>query len=65
MPRRPISAEAIRDVTDILDPLPVVTPAQIALARWIADEYLASLSQAMRLMLPPGLEARTFLVHQP
>jgi primosomal protein N' (replication factor Y) len=56
-----LSPEAIRDVTDILDPLPVVTPAQIALARWIADEYLASLSQAMRLMLPPDLEARTFL----
>ncbi|MBN1136754.1 MAG: primosomal protein N', partial [Anaerolineae bacterium] len=56
-----LSPEAIREVTDILDPLPVVTPAQIALARWIADEYLASLSQAMRLMLPPGLEARTFL----
>ncbi len=53
---------AIRDVTEILDPLPVVTQAQIELARWIAREYLAPLSQSMRLMLPPGLEARTFIV---
>ena len=65
LPPPALSAEAIRDVTDILDPLPVVTPAQITLARWIAHEYLASLSQAMRLMLPPGLEARTFLCISP
>jgi len=52
----------IRDVTEILDPLPVVTSIQIELGRWIADSYLAPLSQAMRLMLPPGLEARTFVV---
>ena len=51
----------IRDVTDLLDPLPVVTPAQIALARWIAHEYLAPLNQAIRLVLPPDLEARTFV----
>ncbi|MEJ2212087.1 MAG: primosomal protein N' [Anaerolineae bacterium] len=52
----------IREVSDILDPLPVVTPAQIELARWIADEYLAPLNQAIRLMLPPGIEARTFVL---
>jgi primosomal protein N' (replication factor Y) len=56
------SGTAIREVTEILDPLPVVTPAQIELARWVAREYLAPLSQSMRLMLPPGLEARTFIV---
>ena len=55
----------IREVIEILDPLPVVTPAQIALARWIADEYLAPLNQAIRLMLPPDLEARTYVVVRP
>ena len=53
---------AIREVTEILDPLPVVTQAQIELAHWVAREYLAPLNQSMRLMLPPGLEARTFIV---
>jgi primosomal protein N' (replication factor Y) len=52
----------IRDVDELLDPLPVVTPTQIELARWIADACLEPLSQAMRLMLPPGLEERTFIV---
>ncbi|GAG28921.1 unnamed protein product, partial [marine sediment metagenome] len=54
--------DAIRDVAEILDPLPVVTSTQIDLARWIADEYLEPLRQAMRLMLPPGMEARTSIV---
>jgi primosomal protein N' (replication factor Y) len=54
--------ESIRDVAEILDPLPVVTPVQIDLARWIADEYLSALSGAVRLLLPPALEARTFIV---
>jgi primosomal protein N' (replication factor Y) len=57
-----LSSEAIRDVAEILDPLPVVTPIQIDLARWLADEYLAPLSRAMRLMLPPALEDRTTIV---
>jgi primosomal protein N' (replication factor Y) len=42
--------------------LPVVTSFQIELARWIAGEYLAPLSQALRLMLPPGLHERTFVM---
>jgi len=52
----------ILDVTEILDSLPVVTPVQIELGRWISSSYLAPLGQAMRLMLPPGLESRTYLV---
>jgi primosomal protein N' (replication factor Y) (superfamily II helicase) len=52
----------IREVDGILDPHPVVTATQITLARWIADEYLEALNQAMRLMLPPGLEGRTFVL---
>ncbi|MGD2205858.1 MAG: primosomal protein N' [Anaerolineae bacterium] len=55
----------IRDVVEILDPLPVVTPVQIELALWIASEYLEPLSQAVRLMLPPGLESRTSIVVTP
>ncbi len=54
--------ESIRDVAEVLDPLPAVTPVQIELAQWIAERYLAPLSLALRLMLPPGLESRTFVV---
>ncbi len=54
--------QSIREVAEILDPLPVTTSIQIRLARWIAEQYLAPLSLALRLMLPPGLESRTYIV---
>ncbi|MFN8418436.1 MAG: primosomal protein N' [Anaerolineae bacterium] len=37
---------------------PVVTPAQIALAQWLAAETASSLSACLWLMLPPGLAKR-------
>ncbi len=36
-------------------PEPVLTPVQIELAQWIAEVYVAPLSEAVRLFLPPGL----------
>jgi len=36
-------------------PQPVLTPAQIELSFWIADYYVAPLSEAVKLFLPPGL----------
>ena len=61
-PPEDLPRDAIRDVAEILDPLPIVTPPQIELAGWIATAYLAPLNQSMRLMLPPGLEDRTMIV---
>lgn len=40
-------------------PEPVLTPAQLTLAAWIADYYLASFVNAIKLFLPPGLLTRT------
>ena len=39
-------------------PEPVLTPAQLDLARWIAQEYVAPVSEAVKLFLPPGLLAK-------
>lgn len=36
-------------------PHPVLTPAQIELAFWMADYYIAPLSETIKLLLPPGL----------
>ncbi len=55
---------ALRDHTEItqtkpiqaiLDPLPVVNPSQIALARWMSERYLAPIGSCLWLMLTPGL----------
>jgi primosomal protein N' (replication factor Y) len=43
-----------RPVRSLVDPEPVLSPEQIALARWMSDEYLASLHECLELMLPPG-----------
>jgi primosomal protein N' (replication factor Y) len=44
-----------KPVISVIDPLPVLRPWQIALARWMSDYYLAPLNACVRLMLPPGL----------
>ncbi len=55
---------ALRDHTEItqtkpiqaiLDPIPVVNPSQIALARWMSNRYLAPIGSCLWLMLTPGL----------
>ncbi len=46
--------EQTKPITAILDPLPVVTPHQIAVARWMAERYLAPVGLCLWLWLPPG-----------
>jgi primosomal protein N' len=43
-----------RPVTAILDPIPVLTAAQLKLARWLSHEYLAPLATCVKFFLPPG-----------
>jgi primosomal protein N' (replication factor Y) len=44
-----------RPVESLVDPQPVLTTEQIALARWMRGEYLASLHEGLELLLPPGM----------
>jgi primosomal protein N' (replication factor Y) (superfamily II helicase) len=44
-----------RAVESLLDPLPVFTPSQLHLAKWMADYYRATLDSCLSAMLPPGL----------
>jgi primosomal protein N' (replication factor Y) len=46
---------ATRPVARLARPDPVLTQAQLALAAWIADTYVAPFSEAVKLFLPPGL----------
>jgi primosomal protein N' (replication factor Y) len=49
------SVAETKEVIDLLDPLPVLTPAQIALAETMAQQTLNSLAAMVKLMLPSGL----------
>ncbi len=44
-----------RPVESLVDPAPVLTSAQLELARWISQTSLAPLGECLGLMLPPGL----------
>ncbi len=44
-----------RPIESLVDPRPVVTREQIALARWMRKEYVAALHECLELMLPPGM----------
>jgi primosomal protein N' (replication factor Y) len=47
-----------RPVEGLVDRDPVIGKAQLALARWMSDTYLASLADCVRLFIPPGLSRR-------
>ncbi len=48
--------EKTRDIDEIVDPRPYLSPRHIELAHWIARTYLCSLNDAVQLMLPSGVE---------
>ena len=52
------SLKQVSPIEGLIDPEPVLTPAQIDLARWMAHTYLASPIECLVLMLPPGLSKR-------
>ncbi len=51
-----------RDIEEIVDREPVLSPVQIELARWMSDYYLAPLLDCLRVMLPPGIEQQAVLM---
>ena len=54
-----------RPVSAILDERPVVNAAQLALANWLAREYLAPLPTVLRHFLPPGANRQPLTVVEP
>ena len=52
------SVEETREIDSLIESQPVLSPVQIALARWLADYYLCPTFEAVALMLPPGFERR-------
>jgi len=52
------SVEETREIASVIEPRPLLSPAQVLLARWISEYYLSPLFDAVALMLPPGFERR-------
>ena len=52
----PVETKAISRLSR---PLPVLTPAQLDMAFWIADYYVAPVSESVKLFLTPGLLSKS------
>jgi primosomal protein N' (replication factor Y) len=47
-----------REIIDVIEPKPLLSPARVMLARWISEYYLSPLFDAVALMLPPKFERK-------
>lgn len=56
------AVEETREIAGVIEPIPLLSPVQISLSRWLSDYYLASLFESVALMLPPGFERRLITV---
>lgn len=57
------SVAQVRAAISLLDALPVLTPAQIELARWMSGYYLQPLAAFIGLMLPAGLNRQADVLY--
>jgi primosomal protein N' (replication factor Y) len=55
---RPPEVGRIKEIAELLDPLPAFTPKLIELGRWISRYYLAPIGESFRAMLPPEVGLR-------
>jgi primosomal protein N' (replication factor Y) (superfamily II helicase) len=55
--RSPIVAR-VKEIADLIDSCPALTPKLIELGHWISRYYLAPIGEAFRAMLPPEIELR-------
>ena len=61
----PVAQEReMREVEALAYPDPVVSPRQVALARWMSATYLAPLADCLNVMLPPGLWMKPRAVYE-
>ncbi|MEE8205041.1 MAG: primosomal protein N', partial [Dehalococcoidales bacterium] len=53
------SVEETKEIAGVIEPRLVVSPARLALARWLSEYYLSPTFDAVALMLSPGFERKT------
>jgi primosomal protein N' (replication factor Y) len=48
----------LREISEVMDPVPALPPKLLELGHWISRYYLAPIGEAFRAMLPPEIELR-------
>jgi primosomal protein N' (replication factor Y) (superfamily II helicase) len=55
---RPPDLARIKEIAEVMDPVPALPPKLIELGHWISRYYVAPIGEAFRAMLPPEIELR-------
>jgi primosomal protein N' (replication factor Y) len=48
----------LKEIAEVLDAIPALSPRLIELGRWVASYYLAPIGETLRAMLPPSVELK-------
>jgi primosomal protein N' (replication factor Y) (superfamily II helicase) len=48
----------VKEIAELMDPLPALPPKLIALGQWVSRYYVAPIGETFRAMLPPEVELR-------
>lgn len=54
---RSLQGYEVKEITQVMDAEPIVTPQQLRLWQWIADYYLSPIGDVYKAALPAGLKA--------
>ncbi len=58
LPPPGVDAAVLKEVAQALDQEPLLLDKHLELARWVADRYYCTLFEAVKLMIPAGLQLR-------
>ena len=53
-----VDAREVREIEELIDAEPLITPEILELTRWISDYYLAPWGEVLKAALPAGVNAR-------
>ncbi|MDY6916681.1 MAG: primosomal protein N' [Chloroflexota bacterium] len=59
------SVDEVKDIVGLMDARPVLSAAQVELACWVSERYLAPLFDSAAVMLPPGFSRRLVTFVEP
>jgi primosomal protein N' (replication factor Y) len=54
----PRQIKNIREIVEVLDPIPALPPKLVELGRWVSSYYVAPIGEVFRAMLPPPVDLR-------
>ncbi len=54
----PSRVKNVREIVEVLDPIPALPPKLLELGRWVGGYYVAPLGEVFRAMLPPQIDLR-------